>query len=112
MVVSLGIRLHFPELDLSSLLPFPNLPALIGSLLIGHPAGIFITLLKTRHHQVNGVTTAVCLVGGRVHGHSNRSPAWLPRLLPWSYTVFQHVDDPVGHFLAEVPLFRLRSRRV
>src|SRR5581483_9508882 len=52
------------------------------------------------------------LVRGGVRRHPNGSSAWLPWLLPRSYTVLEHIDDPISHLLAEVAFLWLRCRRI
>jgi type IV secretion system protein VirB4 len=38
----LGLRFHLPELNVGSLFALPDLPTVLGSLLVGHPPWIFV----------------------------------------------------------------------
>jgi hypothetical protein len=97
--------LHLPELDLRALLALSDLPALLGSLAVGHPSRVLESASDLRRHQVNRIAAPVRLPRGGVL----RNPGRLPRLLPWRDTFFEHPNDGVGNLLPEVPLLlRLR----
>src|SRR5262249_25030243 len=100
-----GSRLHFPEFNLRPFLALANLPAVLGSLTIGHPARIIEAATNTRRHQMNAVSAAVAIPGRRIEWHPSRFPRFLPR----RYTLLQHPNDGIGDLLSKVP-FRLRCR--
>src|SRR3982751_1963511 len=55
---------------------------------------------------MDGIAAPVRLVRRRVHRHSSHRRTRLPRLLPRSYSLFEHLDDAVGDLLPEIPFLR------
>ena len=103
-VLLFRLRLHLPEFDVRSLFALSNLPAILGGLLVRHPAGIFVSAGQTGRHEVDRIAASVRFVGGWVERHAGG----LPRLLPWRNAIFEHLDDGISDLLTVVA-FRRRS---
>src|SRR5579862_135389 len=94
------LGLHLPKFDVGALFALSDLPAILGSLLVGHPTWIFIATRKSGRHKVNGIAASIGPVSRGIEGHPSR----LPRFLPRCDTLLKHFYDGIGDLLAVVAL--------
>ena len=83
------------------MLAFPNLPVLIGGLLVGQPAGIIEAVAERLRDQQDGIAA---VIGPRTGGVQRRGEtARLPRLAPRREVIALDVgEELIGEALAEV----------
>jgi hypothetical protein len=86
---SIGSGFDLPKFDLCALFSLAYLPAAFGGLSVSHPTRVRIAFPEAGGHQVQGIATTVGLARRRIHWHTKRSGARLPRFLPRSYTLLQ-----------------------
>src|ERR1035438_533426 len=91
-----------PVFDLSTLLATADLPSVVRCLLVCHPSGVLIVALKTRRHQVDRVASAIGPFAGGIERDAERAGSGRPWFLPGSDATFQHLNDIVRNFLAEI----------
>src|SRR5580658_3344540 len=76
------------------------MPTVLLRLLVCHPSRIAVSALRAHGHQMESIAAAIVTFSRRVVWKSER--AGLPGLLPWRCALFQHLDNRIGHLLAEI----------